>query len=134
MVKPSTMSVKEHIYRKMADDLGHPHATIKVVLDNQFRTALSALKDNNSLEIAGFGKLLINLRLLKKEIKELEFTIPYYKGMIKDPTTARTDRFRCEEYLEQVIKKLAELKGHLNKYEESHKNDKKRKSRPNHGQ
>lgn len=119
--KPSSMSVKEHIYRKISQDLQIPLSTIKVVIDNQFRTALSALKDNNSLEIAGFGKILINVWRLRKDIKELEFLIPYYKELLKKPTICLTAKADYENRLKTYPGRLKDLKLRLKKYERSYK-------------
>lgn len=119
--KPSTMSVKEHIYRKLSQDLQIPLSTIKAVIDNQFRTALSALKDNNSLEIAGFGKILINVVRLRIEIKEIEYLIPYYKDLLKKPNTSSVDILEAQDRLEQIPGRLVDLKLRLEKYERSHK-------------
>jgi len=109
MDKPSTMSIKEHIYRKISQELEVPHATIKKVLDNQFRTALSAMKGNNSLEIAGFGKFHINKTRLKDEIKKLEYHIIHFnKKLLTEEDPLERENF--QEYLKIIPGRLAELK------------------------
>ncbi len=115
------MSVKEHIYRKVSQDLQIPISIVKMVIDNQFSTALSALKDNNSLEIAGFGKILINIPRLRKEIEDIVYLIPYYKKLLKRNDISRTDRFEYQDRLKKIPGRLVDLKLRLKRYERSHK-------------
>jgi hypothetical protein len=85
MDKPMSMSVKEHIYRKISLEQDIPFATVRTVIDNQFQTALTALTDINinSLEIAGLGKILLNKRRLKAEIRKMRYLLEYYPAYLQ---------------------------------------------------
>ena len=109
------MSVKQHIYRKLSQELDVPHATIKKVIDNQFRSILGIISDPeiNSIEIAGFGKLLINSRRLKKSIKEIEFLIPYYEEKLLEEGLDPKRKEIIEGYLKGFPIKLKSLETRL---------------------
>jgi nucleoid DNA-binding protein len=113
--KPSTMSVKDHIYRKLSQELEIPYPTIKKVLDDQFRSILGIISDPeiNSIEIAGFGKLLINTRRLKKSIKEIEFLIPYYEEKLLEEGLDPKRKEVIEGYLKGFPIKLKSLETRL---------------------
>ena len=115
--KPSSMSVKEHIYRKLSQDLKCPLDTVKKVIDNQFRTALSALKDNNSLEIAGFGKIIINKGRLKGEIENVKFLKTYYKKLLNTDITPK-ERIEFQKRLDLLPQRLIDLNIRLKKFED----------------
>lgn len=106
MVKPDTMSVKEHISRKLSQELDLPLATIKVVIDNQFSSALAALKTNDSLEIAGLGKFIFNRRILTHQIRRLEESIVKCTEGLKNPLLP-------QNLVEDYTKKVLELPGEL---------------------
>lgn len=131
MDKPSSMSVKEHIYRKLSQELDFPLATVKKVLDNQFRTALSALKDNNSLEIAGFGKIIINKNRLKNHIETLKKSIPFFQAELAKPTLDPLVREKYQNQLDRVPKELEVLNVRMKKLnlQELKRNEKRDKSK-----
>jgi len=119
------MSVKEHVYRMVSQELDVPHDTVKRVLDNQFRTALSALKDNNSLEIAGFGKILMNRHRLRSHIRRQKEVIKYYKKQIKDSLVKETVKVDFRERLKVEIIELKDLELRAIKYDQTHGNNEK---------
>jgi len=54
------------------------------VITHQFNSAHDALKNNNSIEISGYGKFLFNLKKAKTKIKKLEKVQGSYENMLKD--------------------------------------------------
>ena len=60
MEKPSTMSVKEWIIKKMSINMVISEKTIDQVINHQFDSANDALNTNDTVEISGFGKFLFN--------------------------------------------------------------------------
>jgi nucleoid DNA-binding protein len=100
------MSVKEHIYRKLSQELQLPLGMIKKVIDNQFKTALTALTgyENDSIEIAGLGKFMFNRRRVTTEIRHIEKMIPKYTKMLADPAIKLTTSDR--EYIEGILGRL----------------------------
>jgi hypothetical protein len=104
MDKPMSMSVKEHIYRKISLENDIAFSTVRAVIDNQFQTALTALTDvnNNSLEIAGLGKVLLNKRRLKAEIRKLKYFLEYYPKYLLIPDLTLREIEDTEEKLQRV--------------------------------
>lgn len=54
------------------------------MITHQFNSAHDALKNNNSIEISGYGKFLFNLKKAKTKIKKLEKVQGSYENMLKD--------------------------------------------------
>lgn len=54
------------------------------MITHQFNSAHDALKNNNSIEISGYGKFLFNLKKAKTKIKKLEKVQVSYENMLKD--------------------------------------------------
>lgn len=114
--KPDSMSVKEHLYRKVSLEIGLDYSIVKTVIDNQFSTALTALTDINinSLEIAGLGKILLNKRRLKQEIRKMRYLLELYPAylLIEDLTLKE-----IEDTQENLIKVSTRLKDYLERAE-----------------
>jgi nucleoid DNA-binding protein len=62
MKRPSTMSVKEWIIKKMAVNMVISEKTIDSVVTHQFDSANDALNIHKSVEISGFGKFYFNTK------------------------------------------------------------------------
>jgi len=125
MDKPDTMSIKEHIFRKLSQELNLPLATIKKVLDNQFRTALIALKTNDSLEIAGLGKFLLNRRMLNYHIKKTETSIKTCAETLKDPLLDDVTREAVTKQFLEMPDDLELLKQRAINYDNKYGKDRK---------
>lgn len=119
MDKPESMSVKEHIYRKISLENDIAFSTVRAVIDNQFQTALTALSSNdiNSLEIAGLGKLYINRRRVKAEIRKMRYLLKYYPAYLqisdltlKEIEEAEERYRRIPDYLKAYLDRAAILK------------------------
>lgn len=54
------------------------------MITHQFNSAHDALKNNNSIELSGYGKFLFNLKKAKTKIKKLEKVQESYENMLKD--------------------------------------------------
>jgi hypothetical protein len=66
--KPSTMSVREWITKKVALASTIPENVIRRVVAHQFDSAYDALEKFNSIEISGFGKFYYNTTKADKEL------------------------------------------------------------------
>lgn len=77
-VSESALDVRVEIIEKLHRDLGLPINTIRAVIDNQFKTAMQAIKTETSIEITGFGRFtLIEARVNKRKQKYLEKVAEY---------------------------------------------------------
>ena len=110
--KPESMSDKEYLYHRVSMGLSVPHTTVKKVLDNQFRTMLSVTSDPeiNSIEIAGFGKFIVNSRRIQKAIKQTLFKINYYEKRITDESLTERERVLAQIYFDELPTRLKELR------------------------
>ncbi len=53
------------------------------VITHQFNSAHDALKNNNSVEISGYGKFLFNIKKAKTKVKKLEKVQLSYENILK---------------------------------------------------
>ena len=97
--KPSSMSDKDYLIKRVSQEYQIPEKTVKVIIDNQFRTAKAALLEVNSLEIAGFGRFYFNIKKGEAKVKKHNLIIKKHK---KELTTAYITNERTE-YLTGLI-------------------------------
>ena len=74
--KPTTLSVKDYIIRKMSVKMRMSENTIAEVVHHQFKYLNESLTDNNSVEVSGFGKFIFKTKWAEKELqRKREFLI-----------------------------------------------------------
>lgn len=118
--KPESMSFKDFAYRKVSLGLDVPLPIVKKVLDNQFRTMLSIMDDPkiNSIEIAGFGKLLTNTNRVKKAIADVEFFKGYFRDKLESgEELSEKERDTAEKYLRNAPQRMKDLRFRLQEHE-----------------
>jgi nucleoid DNA-binding protein len=106
--KPFSMSVRAWIVNKMAVDLFVPEKVINAVVAHQFDSARTALHNNNSVEISGFGKFLFNKKRAANKLRGY-YTIKegFNKMLLTDISeTKRKNIIRKLEDLEVDINNL----------------------------
>ena len=69
MDKPRSLSVKDYLIRVLAVKMLTSEKTLEAVIDHQYQSANEAMASNDSVEIAGFGKMLFNK---KKAIRQMD--------------------------------------------------------------
>ena len=62
MDKPTTLSVKDWIIRNMSVDMQIPERVIHAVIAHQFNSARDAMETGYSIQFAGFGKFIFNVK------------------------------------------------------------------------
>ena len=72
MDKPVSLSVKDYLVRTLAPKMLTSEKVIDAVVTHQFNEANSALKENASIEISGFGKFYFNYKKALKKLDMLE--------------------------------------------------------------
>jgi nucleoid DNA-binding protein len=100
--KPQSMSVREWITRKLAQEVMIPEKTIRQVIAHQFDSAYEALNTNNSIEISGFGKFFYNK---KKAVKEKEWLLgkkDAYEKVLDSETATEKERLKAERDIRQI--------------------------------
>lgn len=110
--KPDTMSHKDYFILKVSQEWQMPVPTVRIIIENQFRTAKAALAndDINSIELAGFGRFYFNLPAAKRYIKKYIDLRKKYNKELKNqelsPTKVRnfTTRLETLDRLEKNLK------------------------------
>lgn len=107
--KPST-SVKDYLYKTLAIKLNIPSDTIEKVIQHSFVNANEKMKSNNSVEIAGFGKFLFNI---KKAQKRLE-TLNQIKQALENKLVNNPEDPKLKYKLETTSEKATTLENRIN--------------------
>ena len=92
MEKPSTMSVKEWIIKKMSISMVISEKTIDQVINHQFDSANDALNTNDTIEISGFGKFLFNNKKAIKKLEALHAKVIAMERILADDTITEQRR------------------------------------------
>jgi hypothetical protein len=114
MNKPTTMSIKEWIIKKMAISLVVSEKTIDQVITHQFDSANDALNVHDSLEISGFGKFLFNTKKANIHYTKLLQMKQAYENTLADPLTTDKKRHATELRMITVLKDIKILKPKIN--------------------
>ena len=116
MDKPISMSVKDFLIRKLAIKLLIKENIIEAVVHHQFSSANKALQDdnNNSVEIAGFGKFLYNPKKAKKKFVMLEVAKKNTEEVLKQEDLSETKRKNMESKLRDIILYMEQIKPKIN--------------------
>lgn len=101
--KPKSMSVREWITKKLAQEIMIPEMVIKQVVAHQFDSAYEALVDNNSIEISGFGKFYYNEKKANKERNWLLTKQAACEEILNSETATDKERQKAERELHQII-------------------------------
>lgn len=100
--KPTTLSLKDYFIRKMSVKMRRDENDIQEVINHQFKHLNESLKDNNSLEISGFGKLMFRTSIAKKEVVRLNKKIEMLSNL-ENPTQSQKN---AVELIKEDIKYL----------------------------
>jgi len=89
------------------------------VIKHQFDSAHEALKNNNSVEISGFGKFLFNVKKTEKKIKKLESIKLAYEKKIASGELEPKHEALIKSKLSALIITLNSLKPKLDNNEKA---------------
>jgi len=92
MDKPTTMTAREYIVRTMALRMNIQSSTIDAIISHQFEQANKALKDNNTIELSGFGKFSFNTKKALKKLDKLKKKQMDLIGYSEDPNNVNHPR------------------------------------------
>lgn len=114
--KPTTVSVKSFLIRRIAVDLMIPQNKVEAVIDHQFRMALEALKCKESVEISGFGKFILNQKRVVWRWDKCMIQKKVMEDTINDPLTSDVKRRNSQLKLNTVLENIEALKILLHEY------------------
>ena len=110
MKRPSTMSVKEWIIKKMAVNMVISEKTIDSVVTHQFDSANDALNIHKSVEISGFGKFYFNTKKALIQYNKLLAIKRAYEDVLLDDSITDTKRNAVELKLQIIQSSIKTLK------------------------
>lgn len=111
--KPTSLSVKDYLIRKMAVKMMVSEKTIETVVNHQFQSANEALASSKSLEISGFGKFYFNQKKAEKFLKKLEMIKDALEKRLEDPNLSPARRYMAEFKLRITSDAIVDLKPRL---------------------
>lgn len=103
MDKPISMSVKDYLIRTLAVKILTSEKTIEAVVNHQFQSANEAMDLNNSVEIAGFGKLFFNMKKARKKVEKLTAKKGAMEKIINDETMSEQKKKSATVTLEKTV-------------------------------
>lgn len=110
MEKPSTMTVKEWIIKKMSINMVISEKIIDSVVTHQFDSANDALNTNDSLEISGFGKFLFNVKKANTHYNKLLQVKQAYENILADDSITDKKRHSTEIRMAKLLTDIKILK------------------------
>lgn len=108
-MKPSSMSIKEWLIKKMSIDLVVSEKVINSVITHQFESATNAINIHNSIEFSGFGKFMFNSKKAEKELNKLNNLKNSYQNTIENENASMERRKEAENRLVSVNSKIQSL-------------------------
>jgi hypothetical protein len=110
MNKPTTMSVKEFIIKRMSISMVISEKVIDQVVQHQFDSANDALNTNDTVEISGFGKFFFNTKKANTHYNKLLAMNQAYENILADPLTTEKRRHSTEQRMITVLNDIKMLK------------------------
>lgn len=90
---------------------GIPERIVDEIIHHQFKSAKDAAEDNQSLELAGFGKFIFNVKKAKEKVGRLNEYIKKMEWELENPEK----RTKSLEWINGIVEKQTEQINQLNK-------------------
>jgi hypothetical protein len=110
MNKPTSMSLKEWIIKRMSINMVISEKILDSVVTHQFDSANDALNSNDSVEISGFGKFIFNVKKADGQYKKLLDIKRAYENTLLDESITEKKRHSTEKRLATVLSDIKLLK------------------------
>ena len=108
--KPTSMSVKDFLIRKLAVKMMISEKTIEAVVNHQFQEANKALTKHKSLEISGFGKFFFNEGKAVKQMAKFESQKELFSRILEHEELTDQKRKSIELKLQIALDNIRDLK------------------------
>ena len=113
MDKPTTLSVKNFLIRKMAAETMIPEKIIEKVISHQFAAAQEAMLIGNSVEISGFGKFIFKKKRARDKMMFWETQLNEFMLLSQDETVSKIKRGNALLRIERITENIKILKNKL---------------------
>lgn len=110
MEKPTSMSLKEWIIKRMSINMVISEKTIDAVVTHQFDSANDALNVNKSVEISGFGKFYFNPKKAVTQYNKLLAIKKAYENILANESITDVKRNAVELKLKIIETSIKTLK------------------------
>lgn len=111
--KPQSMSVREWITRKIAQEIMIPEKIIRQVVAHNYDSAYEATSKFNSIEISGFGKFYYNTKKAGKEKIRLLSKQDACEKILNSGTATEKERHTAERDLKQTLEHIKAIEKKL---------------------
>lgn len=105
------MSVREWLIKTLSHRDFIPQTTINAIVTHSYERASEALKDNNSIEISGFGNFYFNEKKANKQMAKCMAQKEAYQQVLDDEGISEKKRHAYEKRMNTVDKNIETLKG-----------------------
>jgi nucleoid DNA-binding protein len=113
------MSVKDYLIRIMSVKEMTSEKVIEAVINHQFQSALVAMKDNDSVELSGFGKLFFNQKKAHRKMDKMLSKKRMFEQKANNPELSEQKRLSSTNKLNQTVSDIEVLKPKLKGYVEN---------------
>ena len=113
MDKPTTLSIKNFLIRKMAVETMIPEKVIEKVISHQFAAAQDAMFTGNSIEISGFGKFIFKKKRARDKMMFWETQLNEFMLLFQDETVSKIKRDNALLRVERLMESIKILKNKL---------------------
>lgn len=110
MNKPQSMSHKEFLIRTLAVKLSVNEKIIETIVNHQFQSANEAMDINNSVELSGFGKFMLNIKKAHRQMNNLIAKRNTCQDTMDDETKTEAERHRASSLVNKTIDQINLLK------------------------
>ena len=114
MDKPTSMSVKDFLIRKLAVQLMVSERVIEAVVNHQFQSANEAMQRNDSVELSGFEKMLFNKKKALKKMEKMQSKIRVFTEQMENEQLSEQKRASAQVKLTNTMAQMETLKTKLN--------------------
>lgn len=106
------MTIKEWLVKSLSIGMKKKNITektISLVVTHQFDSAIEAMKNNNSIEISGFGKFLFNNKKALKRYEKLKAQKEFFENVISSPDFNDVKKRNAQAKLNTVLANIESL-------------------------
>jgi hypothetical protein len=98
---------RQELIRKIVVDMALPQKTVEAIVSHQFQSVVNALRNNNSVEVSGFGRLVFKPKQARRQLEGAYLRLELCEGdMTKEGV--KKDRMRGYKIRHQILEEKIE--------------------------
>lgn len=111
--KPSTMSLKEWLIKRMAAEFSVSEKTLHNIVSHQFDNIALQMMEKDSLDVSGFGKFVFSKKRAERKLQKLYDIKEAYRKYQEDPLSSGLKKRNIADKLVHLEKSIELLKRKL---------------------